>query len=172
MVTIPTDIVKSGQYTGRSQTLQINNARTAELVSMAAEEMLRVNSKEKIPLCDIEMVQAASQEYLVACAKHGVMPTVRGCAAYFGLTRNALYNFARDHRGSAFQEWLQNFSDICGELLMQSAIEGTASPVPAIFVAKARYGWRENEEMPVQDAGPPELTPEEIAAKYADLLPE
>lgn len=167
-----TDIVKSGQYTGRSQTLQINNARTAELVSMAAEEMKRINSAEKIPLTDIEMVRHASQKYLLECAKHGVMPTVRGCAAYFGLTRNALYNFARFHRGSAFQEWLQNFSDICGELLMQSAIEGTASPVPAIFVAKSRYGWRENEETPLQDVEPPEPNADEIAAKYADLLPE
>ena len=162
------DLVKQ-QYGGRSQTLQTNSARTSELVGRAAKEMARVNGPEKIPLNDIEMVKAATEAYLIDCAGHGIMPTVRGCASFFGVSRNAVYDYARKHPGSAFSEWLDSFSDLCGELLMQAAVEGTASPVPAIFIAKSRYGWRENDDMPLKEIKDRELTPEEIAAKWQDL---
>lgn len=134
--------------------------------------MARVNGPEKIPLNDMELVKTATEAYLIDCAGHGIMPSVRGCASFFGVSRNAVYDYARKHPGSAFSEWLENFSDLCGELLMQAAVEGTASAIPAIFTVKARYGWRENDDVPLREIRERELTPEEIATKYANMLPE
>ena len=97
----------------------------------------------KTPLRDLERVREVATEYLAECAQTGTMPTVRGCAARLGVTRYALYDYAKHHAGSEFSAWLEDFSDACGEVMMAAAMQGSVSPVPAIFTAKARHGWRE-----------------------------
>lgn len=110
-------------------------------------QMANDTSREKVPLGDIKRVRQTASAYLTECAETGTMPTVRGCAARLGLTRGAIYDYVRKHPGGELAKWLEDFSDVCGEVMMTAAMQGTVSPVPAIFVAKSRYSWR---EAPVQ----------------------
>lgn len=158
------------QYAGRGQTLATNAARTAAIVGNVAREMAMVNSGDKIPLKNLELVKEAALNYLRTCAETGTLPTVRGCAAWCGVTRGAFYEYGRNH--PEFQSWLESFSDICAEVLMQSALEGTSAAVPAIFVCKSRYGWKENEEPQLKDDALPKRDVKEIIEKYADILPD
>ena len=132
----------SPRYEGRDQTLSANAARVSSLVEMAADDMALTNG-EKVPLSDAQKVRTYGEKYLRECATNAVLPTVRGCAAKLGVTRQALYFFAGKHPNSEFAHWLEDFSDLCGELTMQAAMEGSVAAIPAIFVAKSRYQWRE-----------------------------
>lgn len=165
------------KYTGKTQTLEANMARVSALVGVAAADMERATTGERIPLDDIDIVKTVGTAYLRECADTGVLPTVRGCAARLGYTRQNLYYHAKEHPNGTLAKWLEDFSDVCGEITMSAAMEGVVAPVPSIFVAKSRYGFR---EAPAQlevgrinpltgtDGEPGDLA-EAIAAKYADL---
>ncbi len=130
-------------YTGREQTMSANTEKNAEIIATAAREMHLSTRPEKVSLRDIDRVKSVSVEYLDECAATGVLPTVRGVAARLGISRTAIYNYAGDHPGTEFSKWLEDFSDLCGEITMTAAIHGTVAAIPAIFVAKSRYQWRE-----------------------------
>jgi len=166
------------RYTGRNQTLTSNAERVSALVEMAAEGMTKANSTEKVPLSDMARVRSTAEAYVRSCSLIGTLPTVRGCASMMGLSRQALYDAAKQRPGSEFSKWLEDFSDMCGELTMQAAMEGTVAAVPAIFVAKSRYGFREEPtrlEIGRIDSITGSDTQEaaiEIATKYAELPAE
>ncbi len=160
-------------YAGRNQTLTANTEQNAQLIAQAAREMAMTNdaSREKVPLRDLERVKRTASAYLDECAQTGTMPTVRGCAARLGVTRFALYDFERHHPGSEFSAWLQDFSDMCGEVMMAAAMQGSVSPVPAIFTAKARYSWREapvQVELQASNAIGPTLSEEELRKRIVE----
>ncbi len=159
-------------YAGREQTLATNTARTSQLVGKADDDMARTNAIEKISLSDLAKVKQAAETYLEECCRDGFLPTVRGMSARLGLSRNAVYDYQRNHPGSEFSNFLDDFSDLCGELTMQAALEGSVNVVAAIFTAKARAGWRDTytiENVPPADPEP-SLTPEQIAEKYENLM--
>lgn len=135
--------METEKYAGRDQTLSVNAARVSALVDMAADDLMKVNAGEKVSLSDMGQVRATAERYLRDCAAAGTLPSVRGCAAQMGISRQAMYDAVKKRPGSEFAKWLEDFSDMCGELTMQAALEGTVAAVPAIFVAKARYQWRE-----------------------------
>ena len=170
----------STKYGGRDQTLSVNAARVSALVDAAADDMALVNKGEKVSLSDIARIQATAEGYLRDCSVAGVLPTVRGCAAKLGVSRQSLYDRANRHPNSEFSRWLEDFSDLCGELTMQAALEGTVAAVPAIFVAKSRYQWREAPAQielgpinPLMDGyhGDADEIARAIAAKY-EALPD
>lgn len=161
------------RYGGRDQTIATNTGRVGTLVQMAAEDMAKANNvvRVKIPFRDIERVKAAASEYLDICAANGTLPTVRGMAAQLGYTRSAVYERARTHPDEEFAKFLEDFSDICGELTMAAALEGSVNVVAAIFTAKARYNWRDvvTIEAPVHNPLGENISAEEIEQKYMDL---
>ena len=130
-------------YGGKEQTLAATVARVSSIVGSAADDLERTTSGEKVPLNDDQRVQEVTLKYLRECSTLGVLPTVRGVAARLGVSRQALYDHNKRHPGSTFAKWLEDFSDLCGELTAQAAIEGVAAAVPSIFVLKSRYSWRE-----------------------------
>lgn len=124
------------KYAGKGQTLQANTTRVSELVSAVADDMERTRTGEKVPLSDLERVKSVAAAYMRECAAVGTLPSVRGIAARLGVSRQSLYDFRKAHENSAFSKWLEDFSDLCGEVMMQAAVEGAVQSVPAIFVAK------------------------------------
>lgn len=164
-------------YGGKEQTLAATVARVSSIVGSAADDLERTTNGEKIPLNDDQRVQEVTLLYLRECSDLGVLPTVRGVAARLGVSRQGLYDFSKRHPGGTFAKWLEDFSDLCGELTAQAAIEGAAAPVPSIFVLKSRYGWR---EAPAQveigrlnqfngDGRNADEIAAEVARKYAEL---
>ena len=160
------------RYAGKSQTLSANAARVSELIEAAAENVERVNSGAKVSLKDIDLVKKISANYLRECAESGMLPTVRGVASRFGVSRNALYDYSKRNPGSELSKWLEDFSDLCGELTMAAALEGTVAPVPAIFVAKSRYNWRDTISIETNSNGSAlgPQTPTEDLEKYLDYV--
>lgn len=166
------------KYGGKQQTIEATTARVGALIAQAADDMDRTINGVKVPLNDIQRVRDVGAAYMRDCAVSGTLPTVRGCAARLGVSRNALYDAVKRHPNSEFASWLEDFSDMCGELTMQAALEGTVAAVPAIFVAKSRYQWREAPAQielgpinPLMDGyhGDTDEIAKTIAAKYTEL---
>ena len=165
-------------YKGKQQTIAANTARVSEIVKSVADDMERTRTGEKVPLSDMERIKAIATDYMRECAATGNLPSVRGCAARLGVSRQSLYDYRRSHENSAFSKWLEDFSDVCGETMMAAALEGAVAPVPAIFVAKSRYKWRETPQQVELGRIDPLLSDNnrsadeiaaEIAEKYRDL---
>ena len=147
----------------------INQAAISDLVTEAAEGMARIASAEKVPLDNVKEVQIATGLYMQSCADKSMMPTMSGLAGALGYTRQALYIYIKRHGNTETAAWLQECSDRFGEIVMQAALSGNVSAIPAIFTVKARYGWREDQDLPLIEAGEKELTTEEIMERYKDL---
>ena len=164
------DVKSDEKYLGRGQTLEMNQSLITETVSTAARQMQESSDESKrIPLTDLASVRRIAQEYLALCAGKSQLPTVTGLAARLGRSRSSLYK----ERNNAFHEFLEDFSDICGETLSQSMLYGGVAAVPGIFVLKSRYQWREA-PITIETAAPigplvQELSPEQIAEKYSYL---
>ena len=163
------------KYTGKQQTITANTARASELVARASAEMALANRPEadRVPLRELGRIKAVAAEYLNDCAANGFLPTVRGLASWLGYSRSALYKHSEAYPNSDFAEYLRDFSDLCGEITLSAANENLINVVGGIFTAKSRFGFKEQPTQLeiVQNNIPigPALTPEEIAAKYADL---
>ena len=132
------------KYSGRNQTLAANADSITEIVTRAAKDAERMNHGERISLEDVDRIQEISVKYLHEAAAGGFLPSVVGMASRLGMTRQNLYAYAKSHPDSPFDLWLQSFSDVCGECMMEAAMRGSIKEVSAIFTAKARYSWRDN----------------------------
>lgn len=152
-----------------------NTEQNSQIIAQAARELAMANdpTREKVPLWNLEKVRSVAGIYLDECAQTGTMPTVRGCAARLGVTRGALYDYEKHHPGGAFSAWLQDFSDLCGEVMMAAAMQGSLSAVPCIFVAKSRHGYREAPvqiELQANSAVGVELPEEELRKRIAESV--
>lgn len=163
-------------YRGRGQTLAVNTDTVSQLVGRAADEIARANAAEKVSPARLDRVKEVASRYLEECSESGTLPTVRGMAARLGLSRSAVYEYQRNHPDGDFAAWLEDFSDLCAEIMMQAAAMGAVKEVSAIFISKARAGWREQptqlELMPFDNrrrfgSG---LSTEELAEKYSTLI--
>ena len=157
--------------------MTVNADAVGQIVGRAADEIARANAAEKVPLHRLDKIREVAAEYLAECSEKAMLPTVRGMAARLGTSRNALYDYQRHHPESEFSDWLEDFSDGCAEITMQAAAAGAIKEVSAIFICKARAGWREQptqlELMTHYDnrrrfgEG---LTTEELTEKYSTLI--
>ena len=148
---------RKSSVSSRADTVAVNDARITELVETARAGLENVaDPARRISLRETERVQEITLQYLSACSEASALPTVSGLAKALGCTRGAIYEWTRTHPDDATTAWLEDFSDTCGELMMQAALSGTVSPVPAICVAKARHGWRDSyvvEHIPLDPLG-------------------
>ena len=147
------------RYGGREQTMSANSDRLQALINRCASGM---ETAERSDLSDIVAVQKVAASYFKECGKNATVPTVSGLAGKLGCTRQNLYDYGKRNRD--FHAFLEDYSDKCGELLAEAALD---------FVLKSRYQWR---ECPAQlelvrpksilDDG---ITAEDIARKYREL---
>lgn len=159
-------------YAGRGETVAINDEKISALVSDMADGLQKVTDPEsRIQLRDTEIVQRITIQYVRVCANTSTLPTMSGLAKALGCTRQALNKYIKEHPGTPTEEWLTDFSDTCAEVMMQAALSGSVSPVPAIFIAKSRFNWRD--AITIENTVPAplseSLSPEEIVEKYKDI---
>lgn len=157
----------------KSETLEANQQGIGRVVGAMAQTLEQANdASRQFDLSDSEKLNQASIAYVKACAAAGLLPSVSGLAGALGRSRTGLYEYGKVH--ADFQVWLENYSDLCAETAISAALNGSAQAVPAIFLAKARYQWRDSVTLEI---GRPESPlgevqdPDAIAAKY-EMLPE
>lgn len=126
--------------------------------------------RKKIRLSDTETIKDISLRYIRSCQITGTMPTMTGLSLALGVAPDSLTNFIRTNKETESGKWFLELKCRFGEILGQSALDGSVAPIPAIFTLKANYGWRDDPEPEVRDnSNQEDLTPDAIAAKWQDL---
>ena len=172
MVMIPPEKKPASVYR-KSDTLAANEERIRNIVTLGAAGLMRVSDKDKkIRLSDTEAVKEVTIQYVNMCAKYSILPNMSGLAKALGMSRQALYYHISHHPDNdETTEWLKDCSDSFGQMMMDAALSGVVAPIPAIYMAKARYFWRENDipDSYSSSKGYERYSAEEIAERYTDL---
>lgn len=150
-----------------------NSEKVAVTVGAITDQLINAPMK-KIALSDAETVRAVTIEYLKSCDRTGIIPSKIGLSRALGVTRAAVDSYIKHHPDSDTARFLLLMFDGFAEMLSMNSLAGSIHPIVSIFLQKALYGFRDNEptEQPIDNSSVEELSPEQIAAKYADLPEE
>ena len=164
--------IKDNSKLYKAKSLEVSDARISELVAQCAVELTNSAACDPITLNDTETVKQQTIAYISACAKAACFPSVNGWARSMGFSRNALYDFRNRNPEHKTSQWIDMTLDAFSEIITQSALRNNCNSIVAIFIQKAQYGMREQEEhiKPVLDSPLGKITSsEEIREKYKDL---
>lgn len=129
--------------TDKSEALAITQNSISQTVANALEEMKQAETHGKIKLEDIRSVKAQTELYLLACIQKGTVPTMNGLARCLGYTRTGLY-WHINHKKDETSQWLEQFQDMCSDILAQNSLLGNTHPIVSIFLQKAMYNLKDN----------------------------
>ena len=145
----------------------LGNARN--MISTAAE--MALDPGKKIKLADTEMVIRTAERYLQSCQRVGTVPSKSGLAVACGCGRKALDTFIRNHPGHKTSEFLEVLFEEFADINIQAGQSGSCHPIFAMFVLKALYQLRENEQIaPTAENPLGELTDTDTLMKKYDEL--
>lgn len=140
------------------------------LIGAKLEELAEFSTREQIKLTDTAAVKRRSVIYLKACQKAGTFPSNIGLAHALGYSARHLRYFRERKAAHDTAKWLDLFSELCADILTQSALRNNCNAIVSIFISKAVYGFREQSEVIIssQDAYQTrdEIDIEEIRARY------
>jgi len=165
---VTNELAKPKKYS-RREIIEANKDTISAIVGNLADRLEEAEVREKINLRDVNAVKAQTMKYLRSCQISGVLPTMTGLSLALGLSNEYLSAFMAKHQEEETAKWLRLVKQHFGDLLGQSALEGSVAPIPAIFTLKANYGWRDDPEPEAQNNDEEELPPDAIAAKWQDL---
>lgn len=111
-----------------------------------------VTERKGVDLHNLEQVQARTFEYIEACKSAAAFPSVMGLAVYgFGLSRQRLNQFLRDHPGEASTEFIEQVKDAFADTLVNQSLYRNADATQVIFQLKNCNGFSDRLEIePVQ----------------------
>lgn len=111
----------------------------------------------KMPKVDTQNPQAIAdriEEYLAYCMENDCPPSVTGCANWIGVTLDALRDWYTGRYGSPqHQQVMINFYAIMQQIWAQDMHDGNINPVAGIFMGKVFYGYKDTQEIVVQQNG-------------------
>lgn len=155
----------------RVESQEFASVRIADLVRASMSDLAALaDGKQKISLPDTKALQTQTIIYLRSCEENGILPSMSGLARALGHSRNSLYNLMHRQPNSPSAEWLTVFQDLCSDLLAVSALRGDVQPVVSIFLEKAAYGMKENNEIIIQNGQAQTLTDEDRQEMAAQLM--
>lgn len=154
--------IESGEY---------QEAKLRELISMNIKDLAELATKERVSLDDVNEVKQRTVYYMKACEESGTFPSSLGLARSLGYSDRALRHWRSKQPYTKTAQWLEMVSDMCADILSQSALKNNANNIMAIFLNKALYELRESNELiitPNNRMNEEEitLTAEEIRSRY------
>ena len=140
---------EEGLAVGRGQSVYKRNGKPYEetplkqLITMSIEQAAEFATKEKVSLSNTEEVKKRTIIYLKCCQETGTFPSNQGLSRALGHTDRSLRCWRSRNGDTPTGQWLEMFSEMCAEILHQSALTGNAQPIITIFLSKANYDMRE-----------------------------
>ena len=103
----------------------------AKLISLQA-----IGQRGKVNLYETDTVIQITSEYLKGCQDTGTVPTVVGLSAAFGLSRQRVNEFMREHPGHRTTDFLDTFKEMAADVLIQAGLARYLSESLSIFLLK------------------------------------
>ena len=110
--------------------------------------------------------------YLHSCERTGAIPSKIGLARACGVNRKSFDKFMREHPDHPTTAFLEIVTDAFSEALTQASLNGSVQPIVSIFLQKALYGMRENEQIapPAENPLGETTSTEELMKKYEEIV--
>ncbi len=144
-----------------------NKSKISEIVTKS-NVMLRESLGHNINIHDLDQLANSTCEYFDFCAQHGVMPSFRRLANWFGYSYRSLYQII--DKQSPEGKYLDQIRDAIKDNLEQAALVNAVNNISAMFILKTQHDYVEATKVILEPSdsllGQPK-SPEEIA-NYID----
>lgn len=124
---------------------------------------------------DVNDLWIRFRNYLMYCQEHGVFPNNMSCYLAMGCSRDDISKWKRGDRGTPGHKQLaEAVSAFFASIHEQAGAEQMVNPILSIYWSKAHDGMSDQPKVEVELSNPlgDKVSAEEIAAKYAEVLPE
>lgn len=158
----------------KSQSDQHKAEELSRNLANAIDGLKRTQERGSVDLYDFPEVQRRTVEYVEACQKAAVYPSVMGLAVYgFGCSVRWLNKFCAAHPDEPSAKFIEMAKCVFADTLVNASLYGNASDVQTIFQLKNWFDHVDRVELQPVQTKPlePSKTVEEIAAEY-DALPD
>lgn len=133
-------------------------------------EMLKM--REGADKNDVDDLFNRFVEYLMYCAKHGIIPNNMNCYFALGVSRQNISSWKNGTTGTPrHKEFAQMISDFFASVHEQAATDGIVNPIYSMWLQKAHDNMIEAQKVEVVNNDPmgERRSAEEIAKSYNDL---
>ena len=117
-------------------------------------------------------IEERIEMYLRHCAEHDIAPSVSGCSAWLGVTRNLLQSYYQGNIGTPqHQIVVTKFYNVLQNVWAMDMHEGNINPVSGIFMGKAFYGLKDTQDIVITNGNATQdrLSNAELIAEAARL---
>jgi hypothetical protein len=162
---IPTGGNKKGLYNVPDKN---ESAQKITAILEKSNELLFESLGHNINVHDLEQLTVSTQEYFNFCSQHGIMPSMRRLANWYGYSYQRLYQIIE--KQSPEGRYLDQIRDAIKDNLEQAALVNAVNNISAMFILKSQYDYVEATKVILEPSesllGQPK-SPEEIAT-YID----
>ena len=144
--------VSRGQSVYKVNGKSYDEVSLQNLLTMKIDELANFATEKSISLSDVEEVKKRTFIYFKCCEESKTFPSNQGIARALGYTDRALRMWRARNLNTETGKWLEMCSEMCAEILHQSALTGNAQPIITIFLSKANYDMREENYITVNGA--------------------
>lgn len=144
-----------------------NKSESAKKISEIVSKsniMLRESLGHNINIHDLEQLANSTCDYFDFCAQHGIMPSFRRLANWFGYSYKSLYQII--DKQSPEGKYLDQIRDAIKDNLEQAALVNAVNNISAMFILKTQHDYVEATKHIIEPSesllGQPK-SPEEIA---------
>lgn len=151
---------------------RMGDERVTEFVKYHMEMMAMREGADKR---DVNDLRNRFVNYLSYCAEHGIVPNNMNAYFAMGVSKQDISAWHLGNRGTPeHKEFADMVTQFFASIHEQGATDGVLNPISAIFWQKAHDGLIEASKVEVVQDDPlgEKRSSAEIAAKYADILPE
>lgn len=121
---------------------------------------------------DIQTLDRLFDTYCDLCAQYRMCPSLLGYGNMIGLSKDTINDWivGRTRKSSEHCQTAKRWKSVCEAALADRAV--MSNSIGSIFALKAAHGWRETAPIGAEEvvSSGATATPEQIAAKYADVV--
>ena len=149
---------------------QVRETQKAGTNSTLIKHALKGWTLPKIDIMNAAEVEQRITDYLDYCLQADILPSVNGVCNWLGITRQTLHNWRTGQRNSEeHQRIINRFYGICEDIWSQEMLNGTANPIPLIFIGKCFYGYKDNYEVTINNPEREEVSIQDLIAESKRL---
>lgn len=155
-----------GQYDRSKAKSHIEPGENSRMVTNA----LLGFKKPRVDTKDTQAIAERIEDYLRFCIENDVAPSVAGCANWLGVVVQTLESWYTGLRGSPeHQRIASNFYGVLQDIWAQKMDTGNINPVSGIFMSKAFFGYKDTQEIVIQNTVKQELSVSDLIAESKRL---
>lgn len=168
---VPTgDSKKGGLYQVPNKTEAAQ--KITNLLEQSNELFIESVTRPKTDIYNPEQLVSSTKEYFVYCQEHGIMPSFRRLANWYGYSYSQLYrNINKENETGIF---LDRVRDAIKDNLEQAALVNAVNNISAMFILKTQHDYVEATKVVIEPSdsllGKPKDIEEIVAYIDADII--